>query len=58
MTDREWGYKGHASRQLKIVFKDDRLKMILDFLDSKPQMIDEYILTVDELKEALADMQE
>ena len=42
----------------KIVFKDDRLKMILDFLDSKPQMIDEYILTVDELKEALADMQE
>ena len=55
---KEWGYKGHASRQLKIVFKDDRLKMILDFLDSKPQMIDEYILTVDELKEALADMQE
>ncbi len=55
---KEWGFKGHASRQLKSVFKDDRLKMILDHLDSKQQMIDEYIDTVDELKEALAEMQE
>lgn len=52
---KEWGYKGHASRQLKSVFKEEQLKKILDHLDSKPDMIDEYIETVEEFKEALAD---
>ncbi len=52
---KEWGHRGHASRQLKTVFKGDQLKQILDHLNSKPEMIDEYIMTVDEYKEALQD---
>jgi hypothetical protein len=52
---KEWGYKGHASRQLKTVFKKDHLEQILAHLDSKEDMIDEYIATVDEYKEALAE---
>lgn len=52
-----WGLKGHASRQLKTIFKDDKLQIILDHLNSKPNVIDEYIATVDEFKEALAEMQ-
>ena len=55
---KEWGYKGHASRQLKTIFKDEHLNQILEYLDAKPEMIDEYIATVEEYKEALADMEE
>ena len=47
------GYKGHASRQLKAVFNKEHLEKILAHLDSKPDMIDEYIATVDEFKEAM-----
>ncbi|MBO7512983.1 MAG: hypothetical protein J6T54_08450, partial [Fibrobacter sp.] len=50
---KEWGYRGHASRQLKAVFKKEHLEQILSYLDSKDDMIDEYIATVDEYKEAL-----
>ena len=50
---KEWGYTGHASRQLKAVFNKEHLEKILAHLDSKPDMIDEYIATVDEFKEAL-----
>lgn len=52
---KEWGYKGHASRQLKTVFTKEHLEKILAHLDSKQDMIDEYIATVDEYKEALAE---
>ena len=52
---KEWGYKGHASRQLKTVFSKEHLEKILAHLDSKQDMIDEYIATVDEYKEALAE---
>ena len=52
---KEWGYKGHASRQLKTVFSKEHLEKILAHLDSKEDMIDEYIATVDEYKEALAE---
>ncbi|MDR1760799.1 MAG: hypothetical protein LBR60_09810 [Fibrobacter sp.] len=50
---KEWGYKGRASRQLKTVFNKEHLEIILAHLDSKPDMIDEYIATVDEYKEVL-----
>lgn len=50
---KEWGYKGRATRQLKTVFEKEHLEIILAHLDSKPDMIDEYIATVDEYKEAL-----
>lgn len=50
---KEWGYRGHASRQLKAVFKKEHLDNILKYLDSKKDMTDEYIATVDEYKEAL-----
>ena len=50
---KEWGYKGHASRQLKAVFNKDHLEQILNHLNSKEDKIDEYIAIVDEFKEAL-----
>lgn len=53
---KEWGVRGHASRQLKTKFEGEKLQAILDHLDSKPNIIDEYIATVDEYKEALEEM--
>ena len=50
---KEWGYKGHASRQLKAVFQKEHLDQILSYLDSKEDKIEEYIAIVDEFKEAL-----
>lgn len=52
---KEWGYRGRASRQLKTIFKGEHVERILAHLDSKPEMIDEYIATVEEFKEALAE---
>ncbi len=51
---KEWGYKGHANRQLKTVFSEEHTKEILDHLDSRDDKIDEYIATVEEFKKALA----
>lgn len=48
-----WGYKGRATRQLKVVFNKEHLELILAHLDSKPDLTDEYIATVDEYKVAL-----
>ena len=52
---KEWGYKGHASRQLKAVFKKEHLEQVLAYLDSKEDKIEDYIAIVDEFKEALAE---
>lgn len=54
---KEWGYKGHANRQLKTVFNEEHTKIILDHLDSRDDKIDEYIATVEEFKKALAAQQ-
>lgn len=51
---KSWGYKGHASRQLKTVFSEAHTKEILDYLDSRDDKIDEYIATVEEFKKASA----
>lgn len=50
---KEWGYKGRATRQLKAVFTKEHLEIILAHLDSKPDLMDEYIATVEEYKLAL-----
>ncbi|MCK9182819.1 MAG: hypothetical protein M0P13_08070 [Fibrobacteraceae bacterium] len=51
---KEWGYKGRATRQLKVVFAEPHLKVILDYLDAKVDKTEEYIATVEEFKAALA----
>lgn len=50
---KEWGYKGRATRQLKVVFSKEHLEQILAHLDSKADLTDEYIATVEEYKLAL-----
>lgn len=51
---KDWGYKGHANRQLKTVFSEEHTKEILAHLDSRDNKIEEYIATVEEFKKALA----
>lgn len=51
---KEWGYKGHANRQLKTVFSEEHTRQILEHLDSRTDKMDEYIATVEEFKKALA----
>ncbi len=51
---KDWGYKGHAGRQLKTVFSEEHAKEILDHLNSRDNKIDEYIATVEEFKKAMA----
>lgn len=55
---KEWGYKGRATRQLKVVFTREHLETILAHLDSKADLTDEYIATVDEYKVALQEEEE
>jgi len=50
---KQWGYKGRATRQLKVVFTKEHLEQILAHLDSKPDLTDEFIATVEEYKLAL-----
>lgn len=50
---KEWDYKGRATRQLKAVFREEHLNIILGHLNSKKNMIEEYVATVEEYKEAL-----
>jgi hypothetical protein len=53
---KKWGYKGRATRQLKAVFSKEHLEIILAHLDSKADLTDEYIVTVEEYKLALQDV--
>lgn len=53
---KKWGYKGRATRQLKAVFSKEHLEIILAHLDSKVDLTDEYIATVEEYKLALQDI--
>ena len=55
---KDWGYKGHANRQLKTVFSEEHTKIILDHLDSRDDKIDEYIATVEEFKKAFMAQQQ
>ena len=55
---KDWGYKGHANRQLKTVFSEEHTKIILEHLDSRDDKIDEYIATVEEFKKAFMAQQQ
>jgi len=56
LTDEQiknWGLKGRATRQLKLVLEGAALKQVMDHLNSKTDRTEDYISTVDELKSAL-----
>jgi len=55
---KQWGYKGRATRQLKVVFGKEHLETILAHLDAQPDLSEEFIATVEEYKLALQDQQE
>lgn len=50
---KSYSMKGRATRQLRLTLQGDALKEVLDFLNSKPDLTDEYIATVNEFKEAI-----
>ncbi len=52
-----WGLKGRATRQLRLNLEGEPLKQVLAHLNSKEDITDDYISTVDELKEALSEVE-
>ena len=53
---KEWGLRGRATRQLKLVLEGAALQQVLDYLNSKTDITADYIATVEELKAALEEV--
>ncbi len=53
-----WGYKGRITKQMKLLLEDEKLDEILEWFSTKTDIIDEYIETAVEFRDAIDDAEE
>jgi hypothetical protein len=55
---KKWGYKGRITKQMKLLLEGEKLDELLDWFKEKDNIIDEYIGTVEEMKDIDVDEEE